>query len=65
MTSKGSFSSSVGWSGSAPTNNVSIKLGRTNGGYGAQGRPAASYGSAPPGPKFAGLPVKPAPMRSK
>ena len=42
--------STIGWSGSAPTNLKSIPIGRTNGGWGAQGKPAPQYGAAPPMP---------------
>ena len=40
-----SFSSTIGWSGSAPTNLKSIAIGRTNGGWGSQGKPAPEYGA--------------------
>jgi hypothetical protein len=50
MASKGSFSSSIGWSGSAPTDLKSIAIGRTGGGWGAQGAPRPQYGAAPPMP---------------
>ena len=40
--------STVGWSGSKSTGNLkSIVIGRTNGGWGAQGKPAPQYGAAP------------------
>lgn len=51
----GSFSSTVGWSGSAGTNLKSIAIGRTNGGWGSQGAPRPQYGAAPP------MPVMPIP----
>ena len=53
MAKNSSFTSTVGWSGSAPTNLKSIVIGRTNGGWGAQGKPAASYGAAKPMPVMA------------
>ena len=39
--------STIGWNGSAPTNNVSIKIGRTGGGWGSGGAPCPQYGAAP------------------
>jgi hypothetical protein len=42
--------STVGWSGSAPTNLKSIPIGRTSGGGGAQGKPAPEYGAGKPMP---------------
>jgi hypothetical protein len=48
-----SFSSTIGWGGSAPTDLKSIVIGRTNGGWGAQGKPAPQYGAGKPMPKMA------------
>ena len=41
--------STVGWSGSKPTNLKSIVIGRTNGGWGSGGKPD-TRGAAPPMP---------------
>jgi hypothetical protein len=54
MTKKdGSFSSTIGWNGSKGTDLKSIVIGRTGGGWGAQGKPAPQYGAAPPMPTMA------------
>ena len=45
--------STIGWNGSKPVDLKSIAIGRTNGGWGAQGAPKPQYGAAPPMPTMA------------
>jgi hypothetical protein len=58
-----SFSSTIGWSGSKPINAASVKLGRTNGGWGSGGKPN-TRGAAAPMPKMP-IPTGPKPCLTK
>ena len=54
MAKNSSFTSTIGWSGSAPTNYKSIVIGRTSGSsFGSQGRPCPQYGASPKMPTMA------------